>query len=635
VKHSNRVALNLTLTLIIIILISAQSVNSVLEAHQTLSTSGLITYETTNDPDPVNIDPSSEYILVDADNIIGTNRLSLGFQLDGRDINSWRTSTTLQNLAKEANFKIVRFFPQRLSTGDPCTGWNPPTWNWGPMDDLVDKIIAIGAKPMPVLGFCGSSGWSSPPNVPNNADDFAEYCREWVKHYGNKIQIYEIINEPHHGFSHGAFDAQEFVDIYTTAARAMKQENPNILVGNDNSMITWSQGGVSNWRNYFATQINTNDIDFLSLHRYITGSMSESDASLISKSETNEGCTYGSTTLIQSARQYYNSEGYGLLPVIQSEGNLNYGFSSGTDPRIQETINAVSHALSFKMLAEKGYVTYNIFFDFAGSGRSSTKFGMINRDNNTPWPVYYVQWMLGNNLAVGDKIVQSTDTNAVSSLAWINNGKLKIMLTNKTPQTSTITLSGTDGPFTIQRLDSSRNGLTTETTSTNQITLNGYTVLLISPQQSEVTTPQESNQDSNQESPYVPDEEPVSSSAASISATSEAYVDSSVTFDGSASNDANDYVRYYRWDFGDGTRAYGKTATHTYSTTGTYTVTLTIRYKNRERETTTHQITISNQDSSSTSTSSSNSYSDNNSYSSYRSYSSYSSYSSYRHYRRR
>jgi len=467
--------------MLFIALILTPTGTSALGAQKKLASSGRINYSASASTEPIIIDSNSESIVVNTGTSIGVNTLSLGFQLDGRDINTWRTSTALQNLAKAANFKIVRFFPQRLSSGDPCTGWNPATWNWAQVDDLISKIEAIGAKPMPVLGFCGSSGWSSPPRVPNTAEDFAEYCREWVKHFGNRITIYEVINEPHHGFSRGEFTAQEFVTIYTTAVRAMKQENPNILVGNDNSMISWSQGGVSNWRNYFAAQINPNDIDFLSWHRYITGSMSESDSSIISKSETNEGCTYGSTTMLDPSRQLYNSEGHGLLPVIQSEANLNYGFSSGTDPRNQKIINAVSHALSLKLYALKGYVTYNIFFDFAGRESSDENFGMVNLDTNEPWHVYYVQSLIGNNLAIGDTLIDSESSSSdISSLAWKNNGKTNILVICKVDQTRSTKIYGISNSMNIFRLDDNSPNIQTGNLNTGQeLILNGYSVVLL------------------------------------------------------------------------------------------------------------------------------------------------------------
>ena len=49
-----------------------------------------------------------------------------------------------------------------------------------------------------------------------------------------------------------------------------------------------------------------------------------------------------------------------------------------------------------------------------------------------------------------------------------------------------------------------------------------------------------------------------------------------VTFDASSSSDSDGIIAAYRWEFGDGTTAAGKTQTHTYDLPGAYTVVLTI-----------------------------------------------------------
>lgn len=51
---------------------------------------------------------------------------------------------------------------------------------------------------------------------------------------------------------------------------------------------------------------------------------------------------------------------------------------------------------------------------------------------------------------------------------------------------------------------------------------------------------------------------------------------SAVAFDGSGSDDADGTIASYRWAFGDGTTATGRTASHAYASAGTYTVTLTV-----------------------------------------------------------
>jgi len=49
-----------------------------------------------------------------------------------------------------------------------------------------------------------------------------------------------------------------------------------------------------------------------------------------------------------------------------------------------------------------------------------------------------------------------------------------------------------------------------------------------------------------------------------------------ISFDGSSSSDSDGEIISYSWDFGDGGKGVGKTASHTYSTSGEYTVILTV-----------------------------------------------------------
>jgi len=61
------------------------------------------------------------------------------------------------------------------------------------------------------------------------------------------------------------------------------------------------------------------------------------------------------------------------------------------------------------------------------------------------------------------------------------------------------------------------------------------------------------------------------------------YVDETVIFDGSGSYDPDGSIMSWSWSFGDGEKASGETASHTYSDPGVYTVTLTVKdYRNAE-----------------------------------------------------
>lgn len=94
-------------------------------------------------------------ITVNTNIMIGVNNLSLGFMLD-HEWKSWRDSLARIELARNASFKLVRFFDWKTSSPDPCTYWNESSrignFNWTEVDLLVRRIFDIGAEPFITLG---------------------------------------------------------------------------------------------------------------------------------------------------------------------------------------------------------------------------------------------------------------------------------------------------------------------------------------------------------------------------------------------------------------------------------------------------------------------------------------------------
>jgi PKD repeat protein len=66
-----------------------------------------------------------------------------------------------------------------------------------------------------------------------------------------------------------------------------------------------------------------------------------------------------------------------------------------------------------------------------------------------------------------------------------------------------------------------------------------------------------------------------------------------VTFDASASNDADGSIASYEWDFGDGETATGESVTHAYDAAGDYDVTLTVTDDDGATDTATQTVSVS------------------------------------------
>jgi len=429
-------------------------------------------------------------ISVNTERRTATNTLSLGFQLDGRDIRQWRDRIALRTLAEEANFALVRFFEHRL--GKPCQYWNETTksgtWDWSNIDSLVAKIFEIGAEPLIVLGFYSWDSnqlTSAPAGMSNDPvtglpypDQWGSYCAAWVEHFkqtGIPVRYYEIINEPFHYF--GWYGDQPQLDYYmqlfNSAAVAMRAVNPSVKIGCDES----TKKVVLD---YFIS--HGENLDFISFHRYGASTLDATDEEVITAAETKY--LYESSNKYspaQAADIYRSAKGISL-PIIMSEGNLNSAYSGGTDPRTRTTLGAVYTALSTRMFILLNF-KYCVYFTFGSSAMEGI--GMVNVDDNQPWYPYYAQHMIGSNLAVGDVIVNTTSSSDdIRSLAWIHNARLNILLICKTGETRTVSLTGVVGQAEYFKIDNNipwqSPRIQTGTFDLSvPLTMQGYTVVLL------------------------------------------------------------------------------------------------------------------------------------------------------------
>jgi hypothetical protein len=446
---------------------------------------------------------SQASVTVNSGNVVGTNKLSLGFQLSS-EWKTWSDSSARRELAQNVGFKLVRVFDYTASTPRlmPCAGWNEAaktgTWDWTNVDSIVQRLTEVGAEPLfclgcpasPVTNYIPHGMAVNPSTSLPYPDSWAAYCREWVKHFkntGKTARYYETMNEPWAYFGWDDYvKIANFMAVFNAAATAMRAENPSVMISFDGTnrkpvLDYWlSNGGA--------------DLDYISFHKYDAGTIGQySDATMLDRAETFQLETSPSYYGIQDARQvYYNARGK-WIQVINSESNFNSAYETGTDPKIQQMVGAVWLALVLKTGILNG-LDYNVYFHFGARAYSERRtqtsggvgFGMVNLDDNQPWYPYYVQKMIGSNLAVGDQIVESTSSSPdIGSVAWVHDGKLNtlVICKNDTAGAFGLKLYGLEGTLDYSKIDNSISWQTPRMQngtmdSTGSITIKGYTVAL-------------------------------------------------------------------------------------------------------------------------------------------------------------
>lgn len=442
-------------------------------------------------------------ITVDATKVIGSNKLSPAFMLDWE----WKTfssSSTQKQLATNGGFKLVRLFSVRI---EPCSQWyestKTGTFNWANVDALVKSIFAAGAEPLICFGKFGTAGGKlqvpkgmafnpATINLPYPAT-YAAYVAEWAKHFkavGLAVRYYEIVNEPYFYFGWDTTETKligNFATFFNTVARSIRSINPSALIGNDAFL-------QKKFLNYFVTY--GDNLDFIDFHKYGLTESGGTDATAFNAAKTGlftkeTACWY----TLDQARQIWSSKRGKTLPTIITESNFSYAWINGSDPRIQQMAGAVFTALVDREAVLRG-IQSSIYYVFASSPTAqggSRGYGMINSDNNQPWYPYYVQSWLGKSLAVGDQLLSfSSSASGISGFAWNHNQKTYFMLICELNTAVTVYFKGLSGNLNFSKIDNTISYLTPKVqtgvvSSTQSLTLNGYTVAIFQDQSS--TTP--------------------------------------------------------------------------------------------------------------------------------------------------
>lgn len=153
----------------------------------------------------------------------------------------------LQLCVDQCGFRYLRF--HGLFHDDMCVYrevGGKPVYNWQYIDDLFDRMLAIGIRPFVELTFFPSdiasdnntfAWWKGHGSPPKDFTRWSEIIGNFVRHclarYGQdevRSWFFEIWNEPNlHGFWNGT--QQQFFEMYRVIAHTLKDIDPQLRIG--------------------------------------------------------------------------------------------------------------------------------------------------------------------------------------------------------------------------------------------------------------------------------------------------------------------------------------------------------------------------------------------------------------------
>lgn len=288
------------------------------------------------------------------------------------------------------------------------------TFNWTNLDDTVDTILAMGAKPVLALSYMppAIARDGNLTNPPNNWDDWALVVQRTIEHYsgkgGKNISgiYYEVWNEPDlaqfGGWKYGG--DKNYITLYQYASAGARRAT---------GVNTFYLGGPATtglYKSWILALVNSGvRIDFLSWHTY------QADPAKYAKDQED---------IISWLLPYPN---YTLLPKLITE----FGFTGNKSTGYGTTYAAAHTAAVIRQLVSGG-PTYAFSFQpidgpkqQAGDG-----WGLITNEDNgkKPKPRYYIYSFVDS--MAGSRVSLSGEGTWVTGFASTKNNVLRVMLVN-------------------------------------------------------------------------------------------------------------------------------------------------------------------------------------------------------------
>jgi xylan 1,4-beta-xylosidase len=265
------------------------------------------------------------------------------------------------------------------------------------------------------------------PLKEKDRQEFAALCAELLSHFkkeGIPVEYWEIYNE---AYFRGVQPDRSLWKMYNLTAEALKKIDPNIKIGGYAPCYP-TVGGLAD----FFSHCNKN-VDFISWHKYPTGSTTTSDEYLMKSTATFGDDARKIRAALKKIAPNRNIE------LALTEYNMNFDWKPH-DPRQANHKGAcwLASVLNHLIKADT---------DIAQTwhSRGGGTFGLVDRDAREIRPAAKVLY-LGNNYIKGDYVSSESSHPDIEVLGFINPKQFGILVINKSAQEREVSLTFLNAP---------------------------------------------------------------------------------------------------------------------------------------------------------------------------------------------
>jgi hypothetical protein len=333
-------------------------------------------------------------------------------------------------LAKEVNYSMLRFhgnFSWALIYPDGKI--DKP--NYTSYVETIKKARAV--NPNYQVMFCLRVPAFVDASKPEGRQLFADICADFVREMNIKEKFglthWEIFNEP---YAQGIEKDRWLWQMYNLTAKQMKEVDPSIKIGG--YAPCWP---VMSYIADFYKHCHENT-DFLSWHKYITGSSETPTKTIMEKTPSFGDDAIKIRELVKRITPDKNVE------LAITEYHINYSYTPH-DPRQATHIGATWIASVLNHLV-RGGVDIGQTWHSRGGGT----YGLFDH-NNKPRPVAKLLYV-ANNFIKGKQMWANSSNPTVECLAFRNEQAAGIMLINKNPKPISTTIEILNSPNFVKSL---------------------------------------------------------------------------------------------------------------------------------------------------------------------------------------